>query len=87
MDIVNGVPAHELKCDNRKLVTSYLRVGFDADGACTLLPQNEPTLPIPPRARLLPVHCEERYGLVWVCIGTPRACSSPRIGSMPSSSR
>lgn len=33
VDIVNGKPANELKCDNRKLVTTYLRVGFDADGA------------------------------------------------------
>ena len=33
MDIINGVPGNELKCDNRKLVTNYLRVGFDADGS------------------------------------------------------
>jgi hypothetical protein len=33
VDIINGKPANELKCDNRKLVTTYLRVGFDADGA------------------------------------------------------
>jgi len=33
VDIVNGKPANELKCDNRKLVTTYLRVGFDADGS------------------------------------------------------
>ena len=33
VDIVNGVPGYELKCDNRKLVTNYLRVGFDPDGA------------------------------------------------------
>ncbi len=33
VDIVNGVPGNELKCDNRKLVTNYLRVGFDTDGA------------------------------------------------------
>jgi len=33
VDIVNGTPANELKCDNRKLVTTYLRVGFDTDGA------------------------------------------------------
>ena len=32
-DLVNGTPGYELKCDNRKLVASYLRVGFDADGA------------------------------------------------------
>ena len=29
--ITNGTPGNELKCDNRKLVTTYLRVGFDAD--------------------------------------------------------
>jgi len=33
VDIINGTPANELKCDNRKLITTYLRVGFDADGA------------------------------------------------------
>jgi len=33
VDIVNGTPGNELKCDNKKLVTTYLRVGFDADGA------------------------------------------------------
>jgi len=33
VDIINGKPANELKCDNRKLVTTYLRVGFDSDGS------------------------------------------------------
>ena len=33
VDIINGVPGHELKCDNRLLVTNYLRVGYDQDGA------------------------------------------------------
>ncbi|MGD0613990.1 MAG: hypothetical protein ABSA69_00940, partial [Verrucomicrobiota bacterium] len=33
VDIINGTPANELKCDNRKLVTTQMRVGFDADGA------------------------------------------------------
>ncbi len=33
VDIINGTPGNELKCDGRKLVTTYLRVGFDADGA------------------------------------------------------
>ena len=32
VDIINGKPGNELKCDNRKLVTTHLRVGFDADG-------------------------------------------------------
>jgi phosphoenolpyruvate carboxykinase (diphosphate) len=33
VDIINGIPGNELKCDNRKIVTTYLRVGFDDDGA------------------------------------------------------
>jgi hypothetical protein len=32
VDIINGVPGNELKCDQRKLVTTCLRIGFDADG-------------------------------------------------------
>lgn len=32
VDIVNGVPGHELKYKQRKLVGSYLRVGFDDEG-------------------------------------------------------
>ena len=32
VDIINGKPGNELKCGNRKLVTTYLRVGFAADG-------------------------------------------------------
>jgi len=33
VDIINGKPGNELKCGNRTLVTTRLRVGFDADGA------------------------------------------------------
>jgi hypothetical protein len=33
VDLINGNPGNELKCDNRKLAASYLRVGFDLDGA------------------------------------------------------
>jgi len=33
VDILNGNPGNELKCDNRKLSASYLRVGFDSEGA------------------------------------------------------
>jgi hypothetical protein len=32
VDIINGTPGYELKCDNRKLLTTYLRVGFDTEG-------------------------------------------------------
>ena len=33
VDIINGAPANEMKCDSRKLIAAYLRVGFDGDGA------------------------------------------------------
>ena len=32
VDEVDGAPAHELKLDNRNIVASYLRVGFDREG-------------------------------------------------------
>ena len=33
VDSINGMPGHELKYRNQKLVTQYLRVGYDADGS------------------------------------------------------
>lgn len=33
VDFINGHPGHELKLDERKLVGSYLRVGFEKNGA------------------------------------------------------
>ncbi|MGB0767605.1 MAG: hypothetical protein ACPGYV_07820, partial [Phycisphaeraceae bacterium] len=33
VDTINGFPGHELKVDSRKVVGSYLRVGFDDSGA------------------------------------------------------
>jgi phosphoenolpyruvate carboxykinase (diphosphate) len=33
VDIINGRPGNELKYNNRKIVTSYLRVGYDLDGS------------------------------------------------------
>jgi len=33
VDIINGVPGNELKCDGRKLVSNFLRVGYANDGS------------------------------------------------------
>jgi hypothetical protein len=33
VDIINGTPGNELKCDGRKLVSNFLRVGYDENGA------------------------------------------------------
>lgn len=32
VDVIDGAPGHELKLDHRKIVATYLRVGFDLDG-------------------------------------------------------
>ncbi|AEG01906.1 hypothetical protein [Methylomonas methanica] len=32
VDIIDGAPGHELKLDHRKIVATYLRVGFDLEG-------------------------------------------------------
>jgi phenylpropionate dioxygenase-like ring-hydroxylating dioxygenase large terminal subunit len=46
---------------------------FGDDGRCVRIPSNGPTVPAPPKAHLRPMHCVERYGLVWVCPGEPAA--------------
>jgi hypothetical protein len=33
VDIVNGTPANELRCDGRKIIAHFLRVGYEADGS------------------------------------------------------
>ena len=33
VDIVNGIPGKELKCETRKLISNYLRVGYDPNGS------------------------------------------------------
>jgi phenylpropionate dioxygenase-like ring-hydroxylating dioxygenase large terminal subunit len=44
---------------------------FDESGACVEIPATDPSIPIPGRARLHSIGVEERYGLVWVCVGQP----------------
>lgn len=55
------------------LVCPYHGWSFGADGVALRIPSNQDDLPIPPRARLEAVLAEEKYGLVWVCVGMPRA--------------
>jgi len=48
-------------------------LSFNGEGRCTRIPSvANPDAPIPPRLKLQTVLCEERYGLIWVCLsGTP----------------
>jgi len=56
-----------------EIVCPYHGWAFNTAGACTRIPQQDDDMPIPPRARTLSVLVAERYGLVWVCVGMPRA--------------
>jgi phenylpropionate dioxygenase-like ring-hydroxylating dioxygenase large terminal subunit len=46
---------------------------FDGSGACVEIPASDPGVPIPSRAHVHSILVGERYGLVWVCVGVPRA--------------
>lgn len=55
------------------LVCPYHGWTYAASGQCTRIPQQEPALPIPRKARATSYHCVERYGLVWCCLAEPTA--------------
>ncbi|MEP7114928.1 MAG: aromatic ring-hydroxylating dioxygenase subunit alpha, partial [Ilumatobacteraceae bacterium] len=56
------------------LTCAYHGWTFGDEGHCVRVPSASEGVPPAPRAHLAPYECEEQYGLVWVCIGTP---SSP----------
>lgn len=53
-----------------QLVCAYHGWHFDAQGSCTLVPA-QPTWTPPKSACARMYQAVERYGLVWVCLGTP----------------
>jgi phenylpropionate dioxygenase-like ring-hydroxylating dioxygenase large terminal subunit len=59
--------------DDGCLVCAYHGWAFGDEGRCVRVPSATDGVPPPPRARLTTYACDERYGLVWVCLGTPSA--------------
>jgi phenylpropionate dioxygenase-like ring-hydroxylating dioxygenase large terminal subunit len=59
--------------DDGCIVCPYHGWTFDQTGRCVRVPSAADGVPVPPKAHLTPYHCTERYGLVWVCLGEPRA--------------
>jgi phenylpropionate dioxygenase-like ring-hydroxylating dioxygenase large terminal subunit len=53
------------------LVCPYHGWTFGDEGRCVEVPSSGKGRPVPPTAHLATVHAEERYGLVWLCPGTP----------------
>lgn len=56
--------------DEGCLTCPYHGWRYDESGRCVQVPANEPSVPIPPRAHLDSIAVSERYGLVWVCVGS-----------------
>lgn len=54
-----------------QLVCPYHGWRFGAAGRCVEVPSSGAGAPVPPTAHLACVHVEERYGLVWLCVGEP----------------
>ncbi len=53
------------------LVCPYHGWTFGVDGRCVRVPSASEDVPPPPRAHLATYQVAEKYGLVWVCLGTP----------------
>jgi phenylpropionate dioxygenase-like ring-hydroxylating dioxygenase large terminal subunit len=60
-------------CQGGDVVCPYHGWVFAPDGRGIHVPQLEPGLPVPPKARLSVLPCAESFGLVWVCLGDPVA--------------
>ena len=59
------------RVENSCLICPYHGWQYDASGRCVRIPAH-PAQPPPDRARANVHHAAEKYGLVWVSLGTPR---------------
>ncbi len=66
------------------IVCPYHAWRYDASGACVRIPQST-LATIPTKARTTVYQCQERYGLIWVCLaaGEP-AYSLPEVPELES---
>jgi phenylpropionate dioxygenase-like ring-hydroxylating dioxygenase large terminal subunit len=62
--------------DDGCVVCPYHGWQFGSDGRATTIPQLDPGLPIPPKARLQTLYCTIRYDVVWVSLDEP-------VGGLP----
>jgi phenylpropionate dioxygenase-like ring-hydroxylating dioxygenase large terminal subunit len=70
--IHRGTPLSLGWLDNGELVCAYHGWRYAADGSCTRIPSLPADRAIPAKARASSFKAEERYGLIWVCLGQPR---------------
>jgi phenylpropionate dioxygenase-like ring-hydroxylating dioxygenase large terminal subunit len=71
--IHRGTPLSLGWVSDGQLVCAYHGWSYAPSGACTRIPSLPAERGIPSKARATAYQVEERYGLVWVCLGEPRA--------------
>lgn len=71
--IHRGTPLSLGWVDGEEIVCAYHGWAYGRDGVCTRIPSLGPDRSIPSRARVDAFPAVERYGLIWTCLGTPRA--------------
>ena len=71
--IHRGTPLSLGWIENDEIVCAYHGWSYNAEGKCTRIPSVPENHPIPRKACLTPYRCEEKHGIVWVCMsGNPR---------------
>ena len=70
--IHRGTPLSLGRVEDGELVCAYHGWRYRADGACTRIPALRADRAIPRRARVDAFRSQERYGLIWVCLGEPK---------------
>jgi len=70
--IHRGTPLSLGWVEDDRIVCAYHGWNYNHDGECVRIPA-VPAQPIPAKAKIPAHRCVERYGLVWVCLGEPRA--------------
>ena len=71
--IHRGTPLSLGWVEDGELVCAYHGWRYGMNGACTRIPALPAERPIPARARVDAYRVEERYGLIWACLGEPEA--------------
>ena len=71
--IHRGTPLSLGWIENDEIVCAYHGWSYNGEGKCTRIPSVPENHPIPKKACLTPYRCEEKHGIVWVCMsGNPR---------------
>lgn len=77
--IHRGVPLSLGKVSGDEIVCAYHGWSYSGCGTCTRIPSLPAGTAIPSKARAVAYACQERYGIIWVCVGDPQAVQ-PEIG-------